>query len=74
MAVLARSFLDAAPDRVLWGSDWPHASATAGHQALPDDARLMTLLAEWTGSARLLHRVLVDNPRELYGFDAPATP
>ena len=70
VAALARSFLDAAPERVLWGSDWPHASATAGHQAVPDDAQQMTLLAGWTGTARALQRVLVDNPAQLYGFDS----
>ena len=69
LATLARSFLQAAPERVLWGSDWPHASATAGHQPMPDDAHQMVLLAGWTGTARALHRVLVDNPAELYGFE-----
>ena len=73
VAALARSFLEAAPDRVLWGSDWPHASATAGHQAMPDDAQQMALLSDWTGSAGVLHRVLVRNPAELYGFEHPAT-
>lgn len=68
VAGLARSFLDAAPGRVLWGSDWPHASASAGHQPMPDDARQMALLADWTQSAAVLKRVLVDNPAELYGF------
>ncbi|MDP9877330.1 putative TIM-barrel fold metal-dependent hydrolase [Variovorax boronicumulans] len=73
VAALARSFLEAAPDRVLWGSDWPHASASAGHQAMPDDARLMALLADWTGTRQALRRVLVDNPVELYGFDRSIT-
>jgi len=73
VAALARSFLETAPDRVLWGSDWPHASATAGHQAVPNDAQLMTLLAGWTDTASALHRVLVDNPAELYGFDRSTT-
>lgn len=68
VAALACSFLQAAPERVLWGSDWPHASASAGHQPMPDDAHQMTLLARWTCTARTLHRVLVDNPAELYGF------
>jgi predicted TIM-barrel fold metal-dependent hydrolase len=71
VAPLARDYLAAAPERVVWGSDWPHASATAGHQALPDDARLMTLLAEWTADAAGLRRVLVDNPAVLYGFESP---
>lgn len=68
VAPLARGYLQAAPERAVWGSDWPHASATAGHQPLPDDAQQMDLLAQWTGSAAALHRVLVDNPAELYGF------
>ncbi len=65
---LAHSYLQAAPDRVLWGSDWPHASASAGHQPLPDDAQQMAQLAHWTGSAAMLQRVLTTNPAELYGF------
>jgi len=69
VAPLARSFLQAAPQRVLWGSDWPHASASAGHQAMPDDAQQMALLAGWTATADALRRVLVDNPAALYGFD-----
>ena len=68
VAPLAQGYLRAAPERAVWGSDWPHASATAGHQPLPDDAQQMDLLAQWTGSAAALRRVLVDNPAELYGF------
>ncbi|TWD85643.1 putative TIM-barrel fold metal-dependent hydrolase [Variovorax beijingensis] len=69
VAPLARGYLQAAPERVVWGSDWPHASATAGHQPLPDDAQQMELLAQWAGDAAALRRVLVDNPAVLYGFD-----
>jgi predicted TIM-barrel fold metal-dependent hydrolase len=68
---LARSYLAAAPERVVWGSDWPHASATAGHQPMPDDARQIELLAAWTRTADALRRVLVANPAVLYGFDLP---
>ena len=68
---LARSYLAAAPERVVWGSDWPHASATAGHQPMPDDARQIELLAAWTRTADVLRRVLVANPAVLYGFDLP---
>ena len=68
VAPLARGYLQAAPDRVVWGSDWPHASASAGHQPMPDDALQMAQLAGWTVDATTLSRVLVDNPAELYGF------
>ena len=65
---LARSFIDAAPDRLLWGSDWPHASASAGLHPLPDDAHQIDALAQWAGDAHTLQQVLVHNPERLYGF------
>ncbi len=75
---LAAGYLRAAPERVVWGSDWPHATATAGVQPLPDDARQVDRLADWaeqTGDAGTLRRVLVDNPAALYGFaPVPAVP
>ena len=73
---LAASYLRCAPERVLWGSDWPHATASAGIQPMPDDARQVDRLIDWTrqaGGAATLRRVLVDNPEALYGF-APAAP
>lgn len=69
---LARSYLDAAPEQVVWGSDWPHATASAGRQPMPDDARQMQRLAQWAGTPQRLHQVLVHNPQRLYGF-APMT-
>jgi D-galactarolactone isomerase len=70
---LARSFLDAAPQRVLWGSDWPHATASAGREPMPDDARQVDRLAHWTRDAATLRALLVTNPERLYGF-APLSP
>ena len=66
---LARSYIDAAPDRVVWGSDWPHATASAGLQPMPDDARQIDRLAQWAGSTASLRQILVTNPERLYGFD-----
>jgi len=65
---LASSFIDAAPDRVFWGSDWPHATASAGHQPMPDDAAQVDALARWAGHADRLRQILVTNPEQLYGF------
>ena len=65
---LARSFIEAAPAQVVWGSDWPHATASAGRQPMPDDARQIDRLAEWAGDARTLHALVVNNPQRLYGF------
>ncbi|MDP9993873.1 putative TIM-barrel fold metal-dependent hydrolase [Variovorax boronicumulans] len=70
---LARSYLQAAPHRVVWGSDWPHATASAGRHPMPDDAVQVDALARWCGDEETLHRVLVDNPAALYGF-TPAGP
>lgn len=65
---LARTYIEAAPERVLWGSDWPHATASAGLQPMPDDARQVDRLADWAGTEAALHRILVTNPASLYGF------
>lgn len=66
---LAASYLRCAPDRVLWGSDWPHATASAGVQPMPDDARQIDRLHDWMQQAGVPpRRVLVDNPQALYGF------
>lgn len=62
---VAREYLRIAPQRMVWGTDWPHPTET---REKPDDARLLELLREWAGSDALFHRVLVDNPAELYGF------
>lgn len=66
---LARSFIDAAMNRVVWGSDWPHATASAGRQPMPNDAAQIDVLARWTGDAHRLQQILVTNPEQLYGFN-----
>ena len=65
---LARAYVTAAPERVVWGSDWPHAVASAGQKPMPDDAELFDLLLDWAPGERARERILVDNPAELYGF------
>jgi D-galactarolactone isomerase len=62
---VARTFVMTAPQRVVWGSDWPHPSET---EHKPDDAVLFDLLATWAADERIRHRVLVENPETLYGF------
>jgi D-galactarolactone isomerase len=64
ITAVARGFVDAAPERVVWGSDWPHTTATAP----VDDAGLIDLLARWVPDAKTRRRVLVENPSKLYGF------
>jgi D-galactarolactone isomerase len=65
---LARSFINAASDRVIWGSDWPHATASAGRQPMPNDAAQVDALARWAGDAHALQQILITNPEKLYGF------
>jgi predicted TIM-barrel fold metal-dependent hydrolase len=64
---IARAYVKAAPQRLVWGSDWPHPSEK-DHK--PDDALLFDLLAEWAGDEQTLDRILVANPEALYGFSA----
>ncbi len=59
----ARRLIEAAPDRTLWGTDWPHPNVRWD----PDEADLVDLLPAF-GDAAALQRVLVDNPARLYGF------
>jgi predicted TIM-barrel fold metal-dependent hydrolase len=65
---VARAFAAAAPERMVWGSDWPHPT----EKDKPDDAALFDLLADWVPDAATRQRVLVSNPQTLYGF-APSS-
>lgn len=58
----ARALVDAAPDRILWGTDWPHPNV----RVMPDDGDLVDLLADLLPDARQRQQVLVENPRRLY--------
>jgi predicted TIM-barrel fold metal-dependent hydrolase len=62
---VAKELARIAPERMVWGSDWPHPTEP---QAKPDDAVLFDLLREWAGSEDGARRILVDNPAALYGF------
>jgi D-galactarolactone isomerase len=63
---IAQAFVKAAPERLVWGSDWPHPSEAPGRK--PNDALLFDLLAEWAPDEAVRRRILVDNPGTLYGF------
>ena len=60
----ARAYIEEAPNRLVWGSDWPHPTTNDK----PDDAVLFDLLLQWAPDATLRHRILVENPAKLYGF------
>ena len=67
---IAQAFVKAAPERVVWGSDWPHPSASAASK--PDDSLLFDLLSEWAPDEAVRNRILVQNPEALYGFEKSA--
>jgi predicted TIM-barrel fold metal-dependent hydrolase len=61
---IAHALVGAAPDRVLWGTDFPHPNAT--HEA--DEADLVDLVPQFAPDPLAQKRLLVDNPARLYGF------
>ncbi len=65
---LARILVRHAPERLMWGSNWPHPFTTQV-RGLPaeDDAMLLDLLLDWTEDAHIRQRILVDNPAALFG-------
>jgi D-galactarolactone isomerase len=65
-ARIAKALIKAAPERMVWASNWPHPSFKNN---FPDEGKLLDTLAEWTaGDEKLRRRILVDNPAKLYGF------
>jgi D-galactarolactone isomerase len=60
----ARALVAAAPERMLWASNWPHPN----HHGKYDEADLLDLLLYWADDDATRNRILVDNPAELYGF------
>ena len=62
----AQALIAAVPDRVLWGTDWPHLNL----QHMPDDGDLVDLLPLVAPDPAVRHKLLVDNPARLYGFPA----
>ncbi len=61
---VARHWIAQAPDRLVWGSDWPHP--TEAHK--PDDAKMLDRLRNWTPHQDIIEKILVHNPAQLYGF------
>lgn len=62
---VARHWIATAPNRLVWGSDWPHPTETIK----PNDANMLDMLARWTTERSVIEQILVNNPSELYGFD-----
>jgi 2-pyrone-4,6-dicarboxylate lactonase len=63
----ARALIHAAPERVLWGTDWPHPNVPH----MPDDGDLLDLVAAFAPDEASRRQLLVSNPRRLYPLSAP---
>jgi predicted TIM-barrel fold metal-dependent hydrolase len=76
VAPFARALIEANPDRILWGSDWPHPDApvpgASPSDPMPmfkiDDGLLLNQLLIWAPDPAIRQKILVDNPARLYGF------
>jgi predicted TIM-barrel fold metal-dependent hydrolase len=63
---VAKALREARPDRLLWGTDWPHP---INPKPMANDGEKFDHLAEWLPGEDLRRQVLVENPKALYGFD-----
>jgi len=77
MVPYARALIAANPDRIVWGTDWPHPDSSRVEGRKPtdiaplyqiDDGRLLNQLPVWAPDADVRKKILVDNPARLYGF------
>ena len=59
----AQSLIEVAPDRILWGTDWPHPNLKTH---MPDDGALVNIIPRIAPTAELQQQLLVDNPIRLY--------
>ena len=62
---VARHWIATAPQRLVWGSDWPHPTEANK----PNDANMMDMLTRWTTDRSVIEQILVSNPATLYGFE-----
>lgn len=72
VGLVAAALALAAPERMLWGSDWPHPTKPA--EGKPNDAALLDNAMAWVASASTWNRMLVANPVELYSFSDHTAP
>jgi predicted TIM-barrel fold metal-dependent hydrolase len=64
VAPFARELVKRNPQRMLWGTDWPHPDVAV----VPEDPGLLDVLAAWVPDDKVRHRILVENPARLYRF------
>jgi predicted TIM-barrel fold metal-dependent hydrolase len=62
---MAQALVEAAPDRMMWGSDWPHPNR---YEENPNDGDLMDAFGDWVGDEEMRRKIMVDNPAAFYRF------
>jgi len=62
---MAQALVEAAPDRIMWGTDWPHPNK---YKVNPNDGDLVDALGDWITDPAMLRKILVDNPAKFYRF------
>jgi predicted TIM-barrel fold metal-dependent hydrolase len=64
VAPFARELVKRNPQRMVWGTDWPHPDVAV----VPEDPGLLAAMFDWVPNEATRHRILVDNPAQLYRF------
>lgn len=62
---MTKLLAERAPERLLWGSDWPHPDY---FKKMPDDGKLLDLMLDWVTDEKTRNQIFVENPAELFGF------
>ncbi len=68
---MARALVAHAPERLIWGSDWPHVNMQG--RVMPNDGDLLDLMLDWAPGEAIRNCILSDNARKLYDFPDPVT-
>lgn len=73
MRPMAQALVEARPDRLVWGSNWPHPNRYH-EKDVPNDGDLIDAFCDWVPDASIRERIFATNPARLYGFDQPSGP
>lgn len=65
---VGKAYVEASPEQVLWGTDWPHPSEYTAKKDMPNDASLLDAVLFQAGSNENVEKILVTNPERLFGF------
>jgi predicted TIM-barrel fold metal-dependent hydrolase len=68
IVAMARAYIAKAPDRILWGTDWPHSEIYEPGK-MPNDGDLLDMVLEYAPDEARRHKILVDNPQGLFDFE-----